>query len=202
MDKFWRQTLRWLVTDVPERISLQAAQRLDETNQPVVLRVRVRDKAFEPVDNASVAIEVREREGKRVQLTATSAATESGLFEATYVPRASGGYLAQATVTDAAGVKAGDAQVGWTVDLEAREFQSVRANRPLLEKIARGTGGRIVEIDQLDDFARSLPRRKAPVMEVWTKPLWDLPGILPAACLLIMSCLAAEWAIRRWKGLP
>lgn len=202
MDKFWRQTLRWLVTDVGERISLQAAQKLDETNQPVVLRVHVRDKAFEPVDSASVAIEVREPEGRRVQLTATSAATESGLFEATYVPRASGGYLAQATVTDAAGVKAGDAQVGWTVDLEAREFQSVRANRPLLEKIARGTGGRIVEIDQLDDFARSLPRRKAPVMEVWTKPLWDLPGILPAACLLIMSCLAAEWAIRRWKGLP
>jgi uncharacterized membrane protein len=202
MDKFWRQTLRWLVTDVPERISLQAAQKLDETNQPVVLQVRVRDKAFEPMDSASVAVEVREPEGRRVQLTATSAATESGLFEATYVPRASGGYLAQAAVTDAAGVKTGDAQVGWTVDLEAREFQSVRTNRPLLEKIARGTGGRIVEVHQLDDFARSLPRQKAPIMEVWTKPLWDLPGILPAACLLILSCFAAEWAIRRWRGLP
>ena len=35
MDKFWRQTLRWLVTDVPGRISLQAVQKSGETNQPV-----------------------------------------------------------------------------------------------------------------------------------------------------------------------
>lgn len=202
MDKFWRQTLRWLVTDVPGRISLQAVQRLDETNQPVVLQVRVRDKAFEPVDNASIALEVHEPGGQRVQVTATPAPAESGLFEATYIPRASGGYLAQVTVTDATGAEAGEAQAGWTVDLDAREFQSVRANRPLLEKIARRTGGRIVEIDQLDDFARSLPRQRVPVTEVWIKPLWDLPGILPAACLLILSCFAAEWALRRWKGLP
>jgi uncharacterized membrane protein len=202
MDKFWRQTLRWLVTDVPGRISFQAVQKLDETNQPVVLQVRVRDKAFEPVDSASVAIEVREPGGRQVHLTAAPAPTESGLFEATYVPRASGGYFAQAVVTGSTGAKEGDAQIGWTVDLEAREFQSVKANRPLMEKIARRTGGRLVEADQLANFARNLPRQKAPVMEVWTKPLWDLPGILPVACLLILSCLAVEWAIRRWKGMP
>jgi len=202
MDKFWRQTLRWLVTDVPDRISLQATQKSGETNQPMALQVRVRDKAFEPVDSASVAIEVREPGEQRIQLTAAAVPAESGLFEGTYVPRTSGGYLAQATVTDATGAKVGDAQAGWTVDLEANEFQSVKANRPLLEKIARHTGGRIVEIDELEDFARNLPRQKAPVMEVWVKPLWDLPGILPAVCLFILSCFAAEWALRRWKGMP
>jgi hypothetical protein len=61
MDKFWRQTLRWLVTDVPGRISLQAVQRSGEVNQPVALQVRVRDKAFEPVDSASIAIEAASR---------------------------------------------------------------------------------------------------------------------------------------------
>jgi uncharacterized membrane protein len=202
MDKFWRQTLRWLVTDVPDQVSLQAVQNLQETNQHVTFQVRVRDKAFEPVDSASIAVEVREPGGQRVQLTAVPVSTESGLFEATYVPRTSGGYLAQATATDATRAKLGDAQAGWTVDLEAREFQSVKANRPLLEKIARRTGGRIVEADELENFARNLPRQKAPVMEVWIKPLWDLPGILPAVCLFILSCFAAEWALRRWKGLP
>ena len=98
--------------------------------------------------------------------------------------------------------KSGDAQAGWTVDLEASEFQSVRANRPLLEKIARRTGGRIVQVDELEDFARDLPHQKVPVTDVWVKPLWDLPGILPAVCLFILTCFAAEWAIRRWKGLP
>jgi len=202
MDKFWRQTLRWLVTDVPGRISLQAVQRSGETNQPVVLQVRVRDKAFEPVDSAAIAIEVREPDDKRVQLAAAPVPAESGLFEATYIPRTSGGYLAQATVTDTTGANLGDAQVGWTVDLEASEFQSVKVNRPLLAKLARRTGGRIVEVSELEDFARSLPHQKVPIMDVWVKPLWDLPGILPAVCLLILSCFATEWAIRRWKGLP
>ena len=65
----------------------------------------MRDKAFEPMDSASIAIEVREPGDQRVQLAAAPVPTESGLFEATYVPRTSGGYLAQATVTDAAGTK-------------------------------------------------------------------------------------------------
>jgi len=202
MDKFWRQMLRWLVTDVPGRISLQAVQKPGETNQPVALQVRVRNEAFEPVDSASIAIEVSEPGEQRVQLAAPPVPAESGLFEATYVPRASGGYLAQVAVTDATGTKLGDAQAGWTVDLEAREFQSVRANRPLLEKIARRTGGRIVELDELEDFARNLPHQKVPVMDAWVKPLWDLPGILPAVCLFVLTCFATEWALRRWKGLP
>ena len=209
MDKFWRQVLRWLVTDVPGRISFQAIQRADGAGQSTTLQVRVRDKSFEPADNVSIALEVDEPNaagtepgGRRVQLTAAPAPAESGLFEAAYVPRTSGGYLARVAVTDAAGSKVGDAEAGWTVDLEAREFQSVKANRPLLEKIARGTGGRVVEIDELDEFARRLPRRDVPIMEVWTRPLWDLPGILPAVFLFVLACFVAEWAIRRWRGLP
>ncbi|MBN1507179.1 MAG: hypothetical protein JW955_10060 [Sedimentisphaerales bacterium] len=202
MDKFWRQTLRWLVADTPGRISFQVAQKPNEMDQVVTLQVRVRDKNFEPVDNASITIQVREPSGQQVRLTAAPAPTESGLFEATYVPRASGAYLAQASVTDAAGTKTGDAQIGWASDLEAREFQSVKVNRPLLEKIARRTGGRIVEIDGLEDFARGLPRQEVPVMDSWVRPLWDLPGVLPAACLFVLTCFLLEWALRRWKGMP
>jgi len=209
MDKFWRQLLRWLVTDVPSRISLQAVHRADAAGQPTTLQVRVRDKSFEPADNVSIALEVHEPNtagtepgGRRVQLTAAPAPGEIGLFEAAYVPRASGGYLARVAVAEAAGSKVGDAEAGWTADLEAREFQSVKANRPLLEKVARDTGGRVVEIDELEEFARRLPRHDVPIMEVWTRPLWDLPGVLPAVFLFVLACFVAEWAIRRWRGLP
>jgi len=202
MDKFWRQTLRWLIADVPGRIALQAHHKPDEINQPVVLRVRVRDKAFEPMDNVSVSVEVQEPGDQKVQLATAHVPAESGLFEATYVPRNSGGYLARATVTDPAGTRLGEAETGWTADLEAREFQSIRTNRPLLEKIARQTGGRLVEVDDLDDFARSLPHREVPITDVWVRPLWDLRGIPPALFLFVLTCLVAEWALRRWKGMP
>jgi hypothetical protein len=168
----------------------------------VTLQVRVRDKAFEPMDNVSVVLDVREPGDRNVKLTAAPAPTERGLFEAVYLPRTSGGYLAEATVADADGMKLGDAQTGWTVDLEAREFQSVRTNRPLLERIARQTGGRLVEAGELDKFARSLPRREVPIAETWVRPLWDLPGIQPAIFLFALACFIAEWALRRWKGMP
>ncbi len=202
MDKFWRQALRWLVADVPERIEIRIADERDESTDAVQLRVRVRDRKFEPMDNISVAIEVDQAEGQTLRLTAQPISGESGLFESTYVPRVSGGYLARATVADANGAEIGGGEVGWATDLEAREFRSIKANRPLLEQIARQTGGRIVEIDELEDFARSLPNREVPITTAWVRPVWDLPGILPTVFLLLLVCLAVEWALRRWKGMP
>jgi hypothetical protein len=202
MDKFWRQMLRWLVTDTPERISLQAVLQPNATNQAVTLRIQARDKAFEPLDNVSLVVEVQETEGGTVRPAAAPVPTESGVFEATYVPRSSGGYRVKVVASDAGGKPLGEAQTGWAADLEAREFQSVRANRPLLEKLARQTGGRMVEAGALEDFARTLPRRDAPVTETWVRPWWDLPGFGPGLFLLALVCLVGEWALRRWKGLP
>jgi uncharacterized membrane protein len=202
MNKFWRQTLRWLVADVPKRISFHAAQKRDKANQPIEFQVRVRDKSFEPISDVSIAIEVRDPNGQTVKLTAEPMLSETGLFEAVYVPRRDGSYFAEAIVTDADGLELGDAQTGWAVDLEAREFQSIRTNRPLLERIARETGGRIVELDALESFARSLPSLKAPVMDTWIRPLWDLRGIMQAVFLFVMMCFIGEWALRRWKGMP
>lgn len=202
MNRFWRQTLRWLVADVPNRISFQAAHKQDQINQPVVLQVRVREKNFEPMDNVSIAIEVRDPQAQKLQLTGEPVLTESGLFEAAYIPRYNGSYFARAVVNDANGLEVGDATTGWAVDLEAHEFRSLRTNRPLLERIARQTGGQVIELDALDDFVRSLPSRDVPVTDTWVKPLWDLRGILPAAFLFILLCFGGEWTLRRWKGMP
>jgi len=202
MNKFWRQMLRWLIADVPNRISIHAVQKYERANQPVVFGVRVRNKDFEPMDDVSIAIEVRDPNGQTLKLTSEPVLSGTGLFEATYVPRSNGSYFARAVVADADGLELGDAQTGFTVDLEAREFRSIRTNRPLLERIARQTGGRIVELDALDSFARSLPTRNAPVMDTWIRPLWDLRGILPTVFIFILMCFVGEWALRRWKGMP
>lgn len=202
MNKFWRQIVRWLIADVPDRISFAAAQKPDQVNQAVVFQVRVRDKDFKPMDNVSVAIEVSDPESRKVQLTAEPMLDEAGLFQAAYIPRANGSYSAQAVVSDAEQLQVGDAQTGWAVDLESREFRSIGTNRPLLEKIASQTGGRMIEIDALDSFARTLPGRKAPITETSITPLWDLRGVLPAVFLFILMCFLGEWALRRWKGMP
>ena len=123
---------------------------------------------------------------------------EPGLYEAAYVPRGTGGYLARAIATNSVGVEVGRAEAGWTTDLAAEEFRSLQPNFALLQEIARRTGGELIAPEQLEQFARRLPARKAPVMEDSTAPAWHTPAVLAFA----LACFVGEWGLRRWKGMP
>jgi hypothetical protein len=205
LDKSWRQLLRWLVADVPNRVDLTVEPQAWDVNAAVRLEVRARDAKFQPLDEAAVTIEVQPvRFGgpagpldQPIRLVAEPAPSEAGLYEATYVPRESGGFRATATVANAVGAEVGRAEAGWSVDLAADEFRSLTPNRALLEAIARRTGGRVIEARDLEAFVRRLPDRRAPVMEAWSFPLWHTPEMFGFA----LACLLAEWALRRWKGL-
>jgi uncharacterized membrane protein len=210
LDKWWRQTIRWLIADVPARIEFHAEPKRDDPNQAMSLQVRVKDKEFKPLDNASVKITVTPQADSlpaasdgtppatnSIQLTAEPALTEAGRYEAMYVPRLAGGYLAEAVVTDADGVEVGRAQAGWSADPAAEEFRSLKPNRASLENIARQTGGEVVAADDLAAFAAKLPNRKAPITESWSFPLWHQPLVF----LFALACFAAEWGLRRWKGM-
>ena len=205
-DAFVRRRLRntWskCYEAVTGRKPIRAQQKYDMVNQPVIFQVKARDKAFEPMDNVAITIEVRDPQQETIQLTAEPVPSEIGLYEATYIPRDNGIYFAQAVVADMDGLKIGNAQAGLAIDLDAREFRSIGTNRPLLEKIARQTGGEVVELDELDNLVRRLPHRDAPVTETWIRPIWDLPGIPPTVCMFVLICFIGEWALRRWKGLP
>lgn len=208
LDKAWRQLVRWLVADVPRRVDLQAVREAEDASQAVPLQVRVRDARFQPLDGAAVTVEIEQVTGtgdaftragtNRVRLPAEPVSREAGLYEASFVPRLAGGYVARAWVTNEAGAEVGHAEVGWTTDPGADEFRVLRPNRPLLEDVARRTGGQMVPADRLEAFVRELPRRQAPIMEPWSRPLWHTP----AWFLLAVGCFIAEWGLRRWRGLP
>ena len=208
MDKAWRQLMRWLVTDVPQRVELtvDANSSGKENNGAVTLQVRVRDEKFQPVDNANVRVEIQPVlfevsagvPTNAIQLQAEAALNEAGRYDVTYVPRLTGGYKATAFVTNSAGMDAGRAETGWSTDLAAEEFRSLVPNVALLEGIAKRTGGEVISLSKLGEFARRLPHKNAPVMESWTFPIWHTPAMLAFA----LACFVGEWGIRRWKGLP
>jgi len=208
--KAWRQMVRWLVSDVPPRISVTAEAAPGGDPSEFRLTVKARDEEFKPLDNATVKLVVRPiaagsetRNPKPetqnfVQLTADASVGEPGAYTATYVARETGAYSVEATVTEADGKIAGHAATGWTSDPAAEEFHSLKPNRALLENLAKKTGGEIVAMADLDKFARKLPEKRSPVMETWSKPLWHTPLVLGFA----LACFVAEWGIRRWKGMP
>jgi uncharacterized membrane protein len=196
LGKAWRQMIRWLVADVPERIEVRAEPQ--PNGQDIRLQARVRDSKFEPLDNASVAFKVQPLgSAQPVTLTAEPSLTEPGVFESTYVVRDGGGFRVEAAVTDETGAAAGTATTGWTTDLANAEFRSLVPNRALLETVARKTGGEAVKPEDISRLAKELPSKRAPITETWTRPLWHTPWML----LLALGCFVGEWGLRRWKGL-
>jgi uncharacterized membrane protein len=198
--KGWRQLARWLTTDVPEQVKLEAVSTNASGADAVTLRVRAKDKAFQPVDNAVVTVSVEPvggAETNRVQLTAEAVPSESGVFETTFVPRQTGGYRADATVVDSNGQMLGHSTAGWASEPLADEFRSLQPNRALLENLARQTGGQLITPEKLSSFVGSLKTKRAPIQETVSTPIWDKPLVF----LFALACFVTEWGLRRMRGL-
>jgi len=207
MDKAWRQMARWLVADVPEQVALTIEPVADDVNGAVTLQVRVRNASYLPLSDAGVTVavepvrfgnEVSDAPDRSIQLRAEPSLREVGLYEATYVPRLTGGFKVTAVATNTVGAEIGRDEAGWSVDLAADEFRSLTPNFGLMDTLARRTGGRLVDKDELEDFVAELPNESAPVMESWSYPLWHTPAMFAFA----LGCLLSEWGLRRWKGMP
>jgi hypothetical protein len=198
LDQMWRQTIRWLVADVPGRVEIQTTNTTSQGQPGTQISIQVRDATAEPLDNADIKVTVVTPDGKKIAVDTTSSEQTPGEYEATFAPRAAGGYQALVTVTGPDGSPVGEAEAGFTFEPDTEEFRSLRTNRELLQKIAERTKGEVIEPDRLDQFVASLPNRRIPITEPWIYPLWHRWPML----MLAMLCLVGEWGLRRWKGWP
>lgn len=201
--RLWRQMMRWLVNDVPQRVQCRVEPSASGDGQ-VTIQTEVRDEAFMPLDNAKIEIEItpvgvqENAAAKPVTLIAQSDGQIAGRYQATYFAGQSGGYLASARAWAEDGSEIGLAQSGWAAQPGEAEFRQWEVNRELLETIAQQTGGAIVDDSEMNGFVAELENRKVPVSQVWTYPIWHHPWVMLAAII----CLCGEWGLRRWKGLP
>jgi len=194
--KAWRQTVRWLVANVPGRIETNVES--SGPDSPVQVSVKVRDEVYEPLENAAVVIEVSGPDGKSLELEAETSASEAGRYEASYTPRQAGAYRARVKVRGPDGSELGEGETGWTAEPAASEYRRLDPDRGRLERLARDSGGELVEARRLEKFVSTLQSRKIPITDPWIFPLWHQWPVL----LFAMLCLCGEWALRRWRGLP
>jgi uncharacterized membrane protein len=197
LDRSWRQTVRWLVGDVPGRVEIAVKPKLDAASNAVELAVRVRDAEYRPLDNAKVALKIAMPGGRDLTLDAEPDGREAGTYSATYVPKQAGAYRVVATATAPDGSTVGDREAGWAAQPLADEFARLEPDREYLKTLAQKTKGEVVDGDRLDSFVTSLASKDAPITEPWTAPLWHNPLYF----LVAIACLASEWAIRRVNGL-
>ena len=197
LEKSWRQTVRWLVADVPERIEVEPRWQ-GEAGGAVRLVIKAHDDRFEPLDNATVRVSVTCPSGAKLDLAAVPNDDEAGSYHANYVPRTPGAYRALVSVAGPDGAQIGSRETGWTSDPAADEFRTLRPNRALLERIAQESQGQLVEAADLAGLVAELPNRRMPISEPSITPLWHQPWVF----LLALACLCGEWGLRRWRGLP
>jgi uncharacterized membrane protein len=197
LGRMWRQTVRWLVADVPDAIELRVEPEQGEGK--LKLAVRVRDPKFLAVDNASVHVKITPilHPDAALTLLAEASSREPGLYECEFLPRESGGYRVEATAHDENGGTLGSAQTGWATNLAADEFRSLSPNVALMESVARQSGGTVLRPEKLGEFVSELPARRAPVTEAVTYPIWHTPLFFSFALLFFVG----EWGLRRFKGL-
>lgn len=206
LDRAWRQLLRWLVVDVPDRIEFTATPVGDR----VTLAVRVRDRAFRPQDDAMVKIEVTptaqnaSSPAKTSVLYAEPSLKEAGLFEAEYFTRDPGFYRATATVEKATADATPPSDrapasktTGWAYDPGALEFAALAPGRAWMEQVARETGGQVLSLEDLPRLPELLKNIRVPIEETLTQPLWHAPWVF----VLMVALLVTEWWLRRKGGM-
>jgi hypothetical protein len=198
LEKSWRQTVRWLVGNVPGRVDVSAGPNQDALTPAVDLTVRVRDAAYRPLDNAKATFKVKLPGGEDLSLDAAPDGREPGMYSARYVPKRPGAYRVTAMAAAPDGSPVGEREAGWVAQPAADEFARLEPNRDFLKTIAARTGGEVIEGKDLDSFVASLPSRKVPITEPWTSPLWHQPLYFLTAIALLL----AEWGLRRVNGLP
>jgi uncharacterized membrane protein len=193
----WRQTARWLVSDVPNRVDVSVRPKADSSMPAIEVEVRVRDAEYRALDNAKVALKITLPDQGTITLEAEPAGRETGLYATSFVTKHPGAHRIVATAKGADGAIVGERETGWAAQPATDEFSRLTPDRDFLTTIASKTGGEVVDGGSLDAFIASLPSRRAPISEQWTSPLWHQPLYF----LIAILCLSAEWGLRRVYGL-
>ena len=138
-DRSWRQTVRWLVGDVPSRVSVTVRPKPASVAPALSLAARVVDAEFRPLDNAKVNFRIELPGGDGFALDAEPDPSEAGAYAATYVPRVPGAYRVVAKVSAPDGSAVGEREAGWVAAQPVADVDPIcgsEPNREYLKEIA------------------------------------------------------------------
>lgn len=193
-ETLWRQMLRWLVADVPDR----AEVILPEESAPgegVRIEGIVSDRSFLRTNGATVTATATGG-GSVSEMSFDWSTTRDGEYSATFVPDKPGVYEVQLRAASAGDtVTSRPAYVNVAESTEESFGAELRTS--LLRQIASETGGKYYRPDQAGSIARDLVYSPAGSTVVKQNDLWDMPIVL----LVLLLALGGEWVLRRRRGL-
>jgi len=195
-ETFWRQLLRWLVSDVPAPIVARVTPDRASPDEPITIRAEVDDSAFMRVNDARVVATVVQPDGESLNVPLEWDVSADGEYRASFQPTQTGLHEVRVQATR------GEASLGTAVAFadvaeSDAEYFDAGMNAPALRRIAEETGGRFYTRASINKLAEDITYTGRGETITEEKDLWDMPIVF----LLLVSLIGAEWAFRKSRGL-
>jgi hypothetical protein len=207
---FWRQLLRWITSDVPNRVMVASQSDVASVREPISLTADVADSGYVMRNDAHVVAHLTTPSGTKRDIPMEWAVDRDGEYRATFTPDEAGNYQIVADAAPASGAKAvtdttrdrGAASDPTYVRVNpaeqaSREFVDAEMRASLLQRISRETGGKFYTPSTVSSLPEDIALSKRGVTVVNQMDLWDMPFIF----LMLVGLVCAEWAYRKKRGL-
>jgi hypothetical protein len=194
--RFWRQMLRWLTTDTPNRVVVSMPTDQVNPRNPVAIRAAVVDSIFVARNDAKVVAHLTSDDGTTRDLPLDWAIDRDGEYRGTFTPDKPGVYTVRVDAAIPNGGNSGDTAYVRVADLNTEYFDA-EMREPLLKRMATETGGRFYTPATAGTLADDVALSKHGVTIVNQMDLWDMPAIF----LLLVALVTAEWSYRKARGL-
>jgi uncharacterized membrane protein len=195
-EMFWKQLLRWLVSDAPDQVALETEKHSYSLDQAVLLRAEVNDSSFMHLNNAQVTVSVKAPSGEVTSVPLTWQPNQDGLYAGSFKAREEGihGITGEAFQGSRS---IGIAKSNFLVAESTDEFHNAVLNSSLLKQIAADTGGRYYTPAEARNLPEDISYVENGASRIEERELWDMPIFF----LLMIGAVSAEWAARKRKGL-
>ncbi len=202
--RYWVQTLRYLSRaklagdESSAELTVDRDARLFQRGETVRFRVRFRDDSRAPVadDGVTLMVEREGNESHRLQLRRAAQQAQRGIFEGSLQNAPTGKYHAWIAAPTIAGASP---TVDFLVESPPGEAALTQMNAAELRRAAAVMkAGRYYTLTTAHQLLDDLPEGEQVVVErLEPFPLWNWPPVV----LLLLAVLAAEWVLRKRKGL-
>ena len=196
-----RQMVRWLVSDVPRRLTVSSTPAPEEGVHTWRVSAAVRDEQFVVREDAQVVVKVTRPDGTTFEQRARPSDDELGRYDTVITAAESGAWICEVTASleeDGDEFEELTATHGWASQPDQQEMARAAVNGSLLNSVAENSRGRVIDWGEIDGFVDALSSTEAPVMEVRSWPIWHQWSVFVAA----LVCFVGDWGIRRRLGYP
>jgi uncharacterized membrane protein len=193
---FWRQLLRWLVSDTPTRVVTSIARPVLYDDGRVHLRAEVRDTTYLPTSDATIQARIVGPDGSAQSVDLHPDSLEQGVYSADWDAAKAGSYVAEVTATRGQQELGRDVITFRREDGVAENFH-LEQNRDLLEKLSSQTGGKYYHPNEVSRLGEDISYSDAGITVRENRDLWDMPIVF----FLVLLLCCTEWVLRRRWGV-